>query len=111
MRDVLLAAKDDLLKQEHMVLAVDLRLGDAEDVVEKESTEVGNVVAFPVLDTAFEVLDSCVILCAPLSLVDLIGDTLSRVDARLELINPRVVGVVDGLEQRLSRRTCEDVKS
>lgn len=110
MRDVLLAAKDDLLEEEHMVLAVDLGLGDAEDVVEKERAEVRDVVTLPVLYAALEVLDSCVILCAPLSLIDLIGDAFSRVDASFEFIDPRVIGVVDGFKQRLSGRTCEHVK-
>lgn len=110
MRNVLLAAQDDLLEEEHMVLAVDLRFGDAEDIVEKERAEVRDVMTLPVLHAAFEVLDSCVILCAPLSLVDLIGDAFGRVDASLEFIDPRVVGVADGFEERLSRQVCQAVK-
>ena len=93
-----------------MIFAVDLGLGDAEDVVEQERTKVGDMVALPVLDAALEVLDSRVVLRPSLCLVDLISDALGRLDAGFELVDVRIVGVADGLDKRLSRSTCESVK-
>ena len=61
----------------------------------------------PVLNATFKVLDGRVILGAALGLVDLVGDTLSRIYACLELVDVGVVGIADGLEQRLSGETCE----
>ena len=93
-----------------MVLAVDLGLGDTENVIKEESAEVGDMVALPVLDAALEVLDSRVVLRPSLCLVDLISDALGRLDAGFELVDVRIVGVADGLDKRLSRSTCESVK-
>ena len=107
LRNVLLAAQNDLLEQEDVILPVDLGFGDTEDVVEQECAEVGDMVALPVLDTALEVLDRRVVLRPSLRLVDLISDALCGGDASLELVRVRVIRVSDGLEKRLSRVTCE----
>ena len=90
-----------------MILAVNLGLGDAEDVVKQQSTKVGDVVTLPILDATLEILDSRVVLRPSLSLVDLISDALCGGDASLELVRVRVIRVSDGLEKRLSRVTCE----
>ena len=110
LRKVLLATQDNLLEQEDVILAVDLGLGDTENVIKEKSAEVGNMVALPVLDAALEVLDSRVVLRPSLCLVDLISDALGRLDAGFELVDVRIVGVADGLDKRLSRSTCESVK-
>ena len=85
-----------------MVLAVDLGLGDTENVIKEESAEVGDMVALPVLDAALEVLDSRVVLRPSLCLVDLISDALRSSDAGLEFLDVRVVGISDRLQERLS---------
>ena len=82
-----------------MVLAVDLGLGDTEDVIKEESAEVGDMVALPVLDAALEVLDSRVVLRLSLCLVDLISDALCGGDASLELFDVRVICLADRLEK------------
>ena len=81
-----------------MVLAVDLRLGATENVIQEKSAEIGDMVALPVLDAALEVLDSRVVLRPSLCLVDLISDALCGGDASLELVDVRVVGIGDSLE-------------
>ena len=106
----LLAAEDDLLEEEDVIFPIDLGLVDDEDIVEEELTKVGEVVALPVFDATFEVLDSRVVLRPSLCLVDLISDALGRLDAGFELVDVRIVGVADGLDKRLSRSTCESVK-
>ena len=90
-----------------MILAVDLGLRDAEDVVQQEGTEVRNVVAFPVFNAALEILDSRVVLRPSLRLVDLISDALCGGDPGLQLVGIRIIGVVDGFEKRLSSGTCD----
>ena len=87
-----------------MIFAVDLGLGDAEDVVEQERTKVGDMVALPVLDASLKVLAGRVVLCPSLRLVDLIGDALCGIDTSPELVDIRVVRAGDGLEKRLSGR-------
>ena len=85
-----------------MVLPVDLGFGDTEDIIEEECTKVGYVVALPVLDASFQVLDGRVVLRPSLRLVDLISDALRSSDAGLEFLDVRVVGITDRLQERLS---------
>ena len=93
-----------------MILAVDLGLGDAEDIVEEEGAEVRDMVTLPILNASLEVLDCRVVLRPSLCLVDLISDALGRLNAGFKLVDVRIVGVADGLDKRLSRSTCESVK-
>ena len=86
----LLAAQYDPLKQKHMVLAVDIGLGDHKDVVEEELAKVLEVVALPVVDARLEGLDGLLVLRAPLGFVDLVRDALRRFGPPLELVVVRV---------------------
>ena len=74
-----------------MIFAVYLGFGDAEDVVQEEGTEVGDVMPLPVLDATLEVLHCRVILGASLGLVDLISDALCSSDTSLELLRVRII--------------------
>ena len=74
-----------------MVLAVDLGLGDTENVIQEKSAEVGDMVALPVFDATFEVLDSRVVLRPSLCLVDLISDALCSSDTSLEFLRVRII--------------------
>jgi len=107
--DSLFAAKNDLLEQEDVVLAVHVALGDCENVVEEKLAEVGDVVAFPVFDAGLECLHRLTVVIAALGLVDLVGNALDGGIASLELIDQRVVSIPDSLDEflwtaRLTRR-------
>ena len=76
-----------------MVLPVDVGLGHDENVLEQEFTEVGDMMALPVLDPAFEISDGLHILSSALGFVDLIRDTFRGRTSFLEFI---VVWIVSG---------------
>jgi hypothetical protein len=97
----LLAAQDDLLEQEDVVLAVDVALRDHEEVVEDEVAEVRYGVALPVLDAVLQVLNGGDVLDPPLCLVDLVGDPLGSVEALHELVIIRVLLFRGRLDQVL----------
>ena len=73
-----------------MVFAINVGLGDEEDIVKEEIAKVLQVVTFPVFYAGIEVLDGQFILGSSLSLVDFIGDTAGGVDAMLQLFKMRV---------------------
>jgi hypothetical protein len=89
-RNVLLAAKDDTLKEENVILAVDLGLCDGENVVEEQVSEMGYVVALPVVDALCEVLDGLNVLRAALGLVDLVRDAFGCGGAFPEFVIVRI---------------------
>ena len=88
----LFTTKDDALKQEDVIFAVDVGLGHDENVFKQEFTEVGDVMTFPVLNSAFEVSDGLHILSSALSFVDLVRDTFGGCTSFLEFVIVWVVG-------------------
>lgn len=87
-----------------MVLAVDLGLGDKENIVQEEFAKVRKVMSFPILNTLLERLDRAPVLDLALRLVRLVRNTLGNCNTLLEF---RVVGVcalVRTLDQILSGR-------
>ena len=86
-----LTAEDDALEQEDMIFAVNVGLGHDENVFEQEFAEIGDVMTFPVFNSAFEISDGLHILSSALSLVDLVRDTFGGRAPFFELIIIRVV--------------------
>ena len=74
-----------------MVLAIDLALGDGEDVIEEEVAKVGNVMTLPVIDAHRQVVYRELVLRPTLGLVDLVGDALGGGAALLQFVPVRVV--------------------
>lgn len=74
-----------------MVLAVDLALGDGEDVVQEKVAEVGNMMTLPVVDAGGKVLNGERVLSPALCLVDLVGDALGGGATLLEFVKVRVL--------------------
>lgn len=95
-----LAAEDDLLKEEHMILSVDIRFSDHEDVVEQEFAEVGESMSFPVFNSLFQHLDCRCVDRPALRLIDLLGDSFAGGDTVIKFLVEFVVGRVC-LEQLL----------
>jgi hypothetical protein len=102
----LLTAKDDFLKQEDVVLAVNVCLGDNEDVVKEEVAKVGEVMPLPVLNARLQVLYRRLVLRPSLCLVNFIRDTFSGGSALLELVVIRVVLGIGSLDQRLEEQSA-----
>lgn len=75
-RDIFLTAQDDFLEKEDVILPVHLRLSNREDIVQKECTEIGDMMPLPVLHTSLEIFYGGNVLCSSLLLVDFVGDTL-----------------------------------
>jgi hypothetical protein len=52
----LLATEDDLLKEEDMILPINVGLGDDEYIIKEEFAEIFEVVPLPVIDARLQVL-------------------------------------------------------
>lgn len=87
-----LAAQDNLLEEEHVILAVDVHLHDHEDVVEDELAEIGQMMAFPVFDARLETRYRLLVLRSSLRLVDAICDALRSFETLLEFVIEWVIG-------------------
>ena len=74
-----------------MVLAIDLALGDGENVVQEEIAKVRDVMTLPVIDAGRQVLHGEGILGPALRLVDLVGDALGGGATLLEFVVVRVL--------------------
>jgi len=62
-----------------MIFTVNLRLGDDKDIFQEKFTELGDMVAFPVIDTRGKVLHRLEVLRATLSLIDLVSYPLGGI--------------------------------
>ena len=81
------------MKQKDMIFAIDVGLGHDENVFKQEFTEVRDMVALPVFDSAFEVSDGLHILSSALGFVYLVRDALGGCASFLEFV---VVWIVCG---------------
>lgn len=84
-----------------MVFPIHFRFGDQEDIVQEEIAEVGQMVAFPVFNTALELPHSLDVLSTALRLVDLVRDTLGCRRACFKLIVVWILVGRRGLDKRL----------
>lgn len=82
-----------------MVLPVNFRLRDGEDVVEQEAAELAYVMTFPVLNTAFQGLHGREVLSPTLRFVDLIRHTLCRRYPEFQLFDEGIVGCFYSFEE------------
>ena len=96
---IFFTAQNDLLEQEHMILPVHVRLGHGEDVVQEQDSKVADMVAFPVLDPTFKILDGGSVLCPPLLLVHLVSDTFRRFETGLEFLEMCIFGILHLLDE------------
>lgn len=86
----LLTTQDDLLKQEDMILPVNVGFSDGEYIVKEEVTEVFEVVALPVVNAGSKALNGLVIFGPALRFIDFIGYTLGSFRAPLEFFIMRI---------------------
>lgn len=104
LRNDFFATKNNLLKQKDVIFSVNFHLHHHEDIVENKLAEVREVVAFPVLNTSFEALDSLYILLSALRFVNSIGDSFCGIPSAFEFFEIRVIGTRRGFNKRLSNR-------
>jgi hypothetical protein len=97
----LFATKNYLFEQKNVIFAIDPGLLDEEDVIQDQLSEMREVVAFPVLDAALQLLDGLLIFSAALCLVDLVSDSFCGRRTFLELVIMWVLLLLRGLDQRL----------
>jgi hypothetical protein len=104
LRRSFLAAKDNALKQEDVILPINIGLGHHKEIVEEEITKVCKMMTLPVVDSRRQALDRLLVLGAPLCLVDLVGDTLCSIGSAFQLIVMSICRCRACLEKRL----CND---
>jgi hypothetical protein len=83
-RKCLLAAEDNLFKEEDMVCPVNLGFANDKDVVKEQFPEALEVVALPVIDSRPEVLDCYLVPGLPLGLLELICEAFGSIGPPLE---------------------------
>ncbi len=89
-----------------MVLPVDIRLGDNEYVVQKQLTEVLEVMTFPVIDATLKILDGLLVLCLALRFIDFVCYSLGSVRAGLQICVMGVGVRICGFKKRLYHRSA-----
>lgn len=94
--------ENDTLEQEDVIFAVDVGLGHNENIFEQKFTKVGDMVTFPILDSAFEVSDCLHILSSSLSFVNLVGNTFGGCGSSLKFVMVWIDGGRCNFQKRLA---------
>jgi hypothetical protein len=91
-----------------VILPVNVRFGDNEDVIKEEFAKVLEVMAFPVIDSHLKILDGLLIFGLTLSFVDLIRDPFGGFTACFEFIKKGIRAILgtDVFDEVLNLAKC-----